>query len=192
MTKRWRARLIVYGFLAIALGGIAWWMLEGAKPPRQRDVIYAPTPPECVDKMLEMAGVTKDDVVYDLGCGDGRIVVAAAKNYGCKAIGWEIDPKLVEESRRNAEAAGVTNLVEIHEGNIFDVDLSGCTVLAVYLLPELNVRLIPQIEKMRPGSRVVSFLHSMPGVRPKQVEVFRDKKEIDRSIYLWTVPLQRE
>jgi SAM-dependent methyltransferase len=192
MSKRWRTRLIVYGLLAVAMAGGAWWLLEAARERPERDVIFAPTPPECVDKMLEMATVTKDDVVYDLGSGDGRIVIAAAKTYGCKAVGYEIDPKLVEESRRNAAAAGVSHLVEIHQRNIFDADLSDCTVLAIFLLPDVNVRLIPQMRQMKRGSRVVSFLQNMPGVRPQQTVNMRDKKGIDRTIYLWTIPLQME
>jgi predicted RNA methylase len=192
MSKRWRMRLVVYGLLAVIMGVGTWWLFENAWPRQGSDVVYVPTPPECVDKMLEMAAVTKDDVVYDLGSGDGRIVIAAARTYGCKAVGYEIDPKLVEESRRNAAAAGVSHLVEIHEGNIFDVDLSNCTVLAIFLLPDVNVRLIPQMRRMKPGSRVVSFLQNMPGVRPQQAVNMRDKKDVDRTIYLWTIPLQME
>ncbi len=199
MSKRWRARLIVYTLLAAGLAGGSWWVLERAWPSREpdasgvrRDVIFAPTPPEAIDKMIELASVTKDDVVYDLGCGDGRILTQIAKKCGCKAVGWEIDPKLVEKARSNAEAAGVAHLVEIHEGDLFKVDLRECTVLAIYLLPELNARLIPQIKKMRPGSRIVSYAFNMPGVRPKQVVRFKSHSGLDRTVYFWTTPLEME
>ena len=118
--------------------------------------------------MLELAGVTRDDVVYDLGCGDGRILVAAAKKAGCRAVGVEIKPDLVELARQNARDNGVEGLVEIRQGDLFDADFRDATVVALYLLPDLNVRLVPQFRKLRPGSRIVSFMFDIAGVPPKQ------------------------
>lgn len=192
MSKRWRIRLIAYSLLAAALGIGAWQLWRNASPRDEPDVIFTPTPPEAIDKMFELAAVTRDDVVYDLGCGDARILIEAAKRYGCRTVGWELRKEKVEESRRNAQAAGVGHLVHIHEGNIFDADLSECTVLCIYLLPTVNTKLIPQMEKMRPGSRIVSYKFDMPGTRPKKVAQFRNEMGIDRTVYLWTIPLERE
>ena len=123
------------------------------EPAHEPDVVFVPTPPEVVDKMLELAAVKKDDVVYDLGCGDGIIVVTAAKKHGCKAVGFDIDPERIKESRDSVKAGGVEKLVTIEEKDIFKVDLSPASVVTLYLLPELNVKLIPQLEKLKEGSR---------------------------------------
>ena len=156
---------------------------------RAPDVIYVPTPEPVVDRMLEIADVKEDDVVYDLGCGDGRIVITAAERYGVKAWGFDIDPVRVAEARANAKAAGVEHLVTIEQKDIFTLDLSPASVVTLYLLPELNVRLIPQLEKLKPGSRIVSHDFDMEGVRPRAHETLnlgaRDKHEI----YLWHTPL---
>ncbi len=120
-------------------------------------VPYVPTPQAVVDRMLELAQVKKGDVVYDLGSGDGRIVVTAAKKYGVKAIGFEIDPQRIKESHENIKKAGVEDLVEIRQQDIRTVDLSQASVLTMYLLPEVNLMIRPNIWKqMKPGSRIVS------------------------------------
>lgn len=178
------------------------------------DIIYVPTPQAVVDKMLEVAKVTKDDVVYDLGCGDGRIVVSAGKKYGARGIGFDLDPRRVEEANENVKGANVGSLVSIRQENVFSVDLSPATVVSLYLLPEINVKLIPQLEKMRPGSRIVSHDFDMEGVTPdghwtvtapefvnaegysawKGRAVPEDKKNYKQrkhDIYLWTVPLKK-
>jgi endoglucanase len=157
------------------------------------DVIYVPTPQEVVEKMLEMAQVTKDDLVYDLGCGDGRIVVTAAKKYGCRGVGYDIDPKRIEESLKNVDANGVGDLVTIEQKDIFTLDLSDANVITLYLLPSLNVKLIPQLEKLKPGSRIVSHDFDMRGVKPDQVVKMTPKDSYrEHTIYLWTVPLKKE
>lgn len=166
-------------------------------PDKQPDVIYVPTPQAVVDKMLEMAEVKRGDVVYDLGCGDGRIVVTAAKKYGVKAIGYDIDPQRVAEARENVRLAGVGHLVTIHQADIFTLDLREATVVTLYLLPELNVRLMPQLEKLRPGSRIVSHDFDMRGAKPVQVvrmsEVANaDLEGTDPTIYKWVVPWKSE
>ncbi len=164
------------------------------KPTRKPDVIYVPTPYEVVDKMLELAQVKKSDLVYDLGCGDGRIVVTAAKRYGCKAVGYDINPKRVKEALRNVDANDVGDLVRIEQEDIFTLDLSQANVITLYLLPSLNVKLIPQLEKLKPGSRIVSHDFDMRGVKPdKVVEVTSSDEDWDtHTIYLWTTPLKKE
>jgi SAM-dependent methyltransferase len=182
---------------------------------KREDIIYVPTPQLVVDKMLEVAKVTKDDVVYDLGCGDGRIVVAAAKRFGATGVGFDLDPARVKEARANVTAAGVDALTTIKWANVFSVDLEPASVVMLYLLPELNVRLIPQLEKLRKGSRIVSHDFDMKGVVPdahytitapefvnaegysayKGEKVPEDKKHYKQrkhDIFVWTVPLKKE
>ena len=113
--------------------------------------------------MVEMAQIKKGDVVYDLGCGDGRIVVTAAKKYGVKAIGFDIDPERVKDSNENVKKNKVENLVTIEEKDIFELDLRPASVVTLYLLPELNVKLMPQLAKLKPGSRIVSHDFAMDG-----------------------------
>lgn len=163
------------------------------KTPREPDVIYVPTPQPVVDKMLELAQVTKNDLVYDLGCGDGRIVVTAAKKYGCQAIGYDIARKRVKESLENVEKNNVGHLVRIEQKDIFTLDLSKANVVTLYLLPELNVKLIPQLEKLKPGSRIVSHDFNMRGVKPDKVVEVSTNEEYDEmhTIYLWTTPLKK-
>jgi hypothetical protein len=160
---------------------------------RTPDVIYVPTPQPVVDKMLEMAQVKKTDVVYDLGCGDGRIVVTAAKRYGTKAFGFDIDPERVKEARANVKAAKVEHLVTIEQKDIFTLDLSPANVVTLYLLPKLNVRLIPQLEKLKPGSRIVSHDFNMEGVKPlKHLTMTPAGSSDEHEIYLWKTPLVKE
>jgi len=164
------------------------------KTLREPDVIYVPTPPEVVDKMLDLAQVTKDDLVYDLGCGDGRIVVTAARRYGCKAVGYDIARKRIKESLANVEKNNVGHLVRIEQKDIFTLDLSRANVITLYLVPELNVKLIPQLEKLKPGSRIVSHDFDMKGVKPdKVIEVHSEEEDWDvHTVYLWTTPLKKE
>lgn len=164
--------------------------------------------------MLEVAKVTKDDVVYDLGCGDGRIVVSAAKKLGAKGVGFDLDPERVKDANENVKGANVGSLVSIKQENVFSVDLTPASVVTLYLLPEINVKLIPQLEKMRPGSRIVSHDFDMVGAVPdghwtvtapefvdaegysawKGAKVPEDKrnyKDRTHQIYLWTIPLKK-
>ena len=166
---------------------------EEAPAERTPDVVYVPTPQPVVDKMLEIVKVEPDDVVYDLGCGDGRIVVTAAKRYGVRAYGFDIDPARVAEARENVEKNGVAELVTIEQADIFSLDLSPADIVTLYLLPELNVRLIPQLEKLEPGSRVVSHDYDMQGVKPA-LTLSIQPKGTDRKhhIYLFNVPLEKE
>ena len=143
--------------------------------------------------MLELAAVKKGDVVYDLGCGDGRIVVTAAKKYGCKAVGFDIDPERVEASQQNVKKNRVEKLVTIEEKDIFKLDLRPASVVTLYLLPELNVKLIPQLEKLKPGTRIVSHNFDMKGVKPKEEVTVKSKEDgVEHTIYLWVTPLKKE
>jgi ribosomal protein L11 methylase PrmA len=142
-----------------------------------------PSPQFVVDKMIELAGVTKGDVVYDLGSGDGRIVIAAAKK-GAKAVGFEIDPDLVGESRANIQKAGVQESAEIRNQDILTVDLSPASVVTMYLLPDVNLKLRPNLlSQLKPGSRIVSHSFDMGDWKPDKVE-----RVEGRTIYFWTVP----
>jgi SAM-dependent methyltransferase len=163
---------------------------------RVPDIEYVPTPQNVVDKMLEVAKLTKGDVLYDLGCGDGRIVVTAAKKFGVKAMGFDLDPQRIKESNENAKKAGVENLVSFAQKDIFNVDLSPASVVTLYLLPELNVRLIPQLDKLKAGSRVVSHDFDMEGVHWEKwwTVIAKDHRTPDNRehyVYLWKTPLKK-
>jgi tRNA G37 N-methylase Trm5 len=163
------------------------------KKSREPDVIFVPTPQEVVDKMLEVAEVKKGDTVYDLGCGDGRIVVTAARKYGVKAVGFDIDPQRIKESKENVEKNKVGDLVDIRQEDIFTLDLAKANVITLYLLPSLNVKLMPQLEKMKPGSRIVSHNFDMRGAKPKKViKVTPKDSGVEHTVYLWVTPLEKE
>jgi hypothetical protein len=162
---------------------------ESSKTP---DVIYVPTPQPIVDRMLELAKLKKSDVVYDLGCGDGRIVVTAAKRYGVRAFGFDVDPARIAEARANVKANNVEDLVTIEQKDIFTLDLSPANVVTLYLLPELNVRLIPQLDALKPGSRIVSHDFDMEGVTPvKQLSMKPEAGAREHGVFLWTTPLKK-
>ena len=159
-----------------------------SEPKRSPDVIFVPTPQDAVEKMLELAEVKKGDVVYDLGCGDGRIVVTAAKKHGAKGIGIDIDPQRIAESKENVRTNGVEKLVTIKNADIFEETFSDATVITLYLLPSLNVKLIPQLEKLKPGTRIVSYQFNMDGVKPKETYTGNGRY----TIYKWVTPLEKE
>lgn len=150
----------------------------------QPDVIYVPTPYEVVEEMLSIARVRKGDVLYDLGSGDGRIPVTAAKNYGIRAVGIDIDPQRIKEANENARKNRVTKLVSFKQENLFTTDFREATVVTLYLLPDLNRKLMPRLlSELKPGTRIVSHQFDMGDWKPeKTVEVG------SRTIYLWTVP----
>ena len=129
---------------------------------RTPDVIFVPTPQEVVDAMLKLAKVTKNDVIYDLGSGDGRIPITAAKTYGARGVGIDIDPQRIKEAMENLKAAGVGDRVKFLNQDLFTTDISEATVVTLYLLPSLNVKLIPKLNKeLKPGTRVVSHAFDM-------------------------------
>ena len=147
---------------------------------------FVPTPQDVVNRMLELAGVTRDDVVYDLGCGDGRIVITAAQRYGAHGVGIDIDPQRIAESNANAERAGVTNLVRFIEQDAMEVDVSEATVVTLYLLSSSNMKLRPILtSQLRPGARIVSHAFSMGDWEADQVDRFTDERGNTRTLYLW-------
>jgi SAM-dependent methyltransferase len=149
---------------------------------------FVPTPQEVVDRMLELAQIGRGDVLYDLGSGDGRIVVSAAARYGVRAVGFEIDPNLVKESREAIRAAGLGHLAEIHEQDIRTVDFSPASVVTMYLYPGANLRLRSAIlRQLKPGSRVVSHDFGMGDWKPDRVERITDSMGLLRTIYLWRI-----
>jgi ubiquinone/menaquinone biosynthesis C-methylase UbiE len=155
---------------------------------RKPDVIYYPTPPETVDEMLRMAQIKKGDVLYDLGSGDGRIPIAAAKKFGIRAVGIEIDPKLVTEAEENARQANVVGLVRFRNEDMFRVDVSEATVVTLYLSEKLNVLLRPKLlRELRPGSRILSHDFRMGDWKAEQT-VRVPWGKLYRTVYLWTVP----
>jgi len=153
-------------------------------PTRPPDVRYEPSTYEIVDEMLQLANVTPDDIVYDLGCGDGRIVIAAAREYGATGVGVDIDPARVAESRQNAESAGVSDKVTIRHEDLFESDISDATVVMLYLWPSVNLKLRPKLlAELKPGTRVVSHSHDMGDWEPdEQIRVGGSR------IFLWTIP----
>ena len=157
---------------------------ETPAPSRAPDVIYVPTPQPVVEAMLEMAKVKKGDILYDLGSGDGRIPITAAKLYGVRATGIDIDPQRIAEARANAVKEGVTKLVTFREADLFQSDFRDASVVTLYLLPSLNEKLRPKLlAELKPGTRIVSHAFSMGDWAPEQT------REIDGStIYAWTIP----
>jgi len=148
-----------------------------------KDVVWVPTPDALVKAMLEAVKTTKDDLVYDLGAGDGKIPIAAARDYGAKAVGIEYNAEMADFARRNVKRAGVENLVNIITGDIFVEDFSKATVVTMYLLPQLNVKLRPMILKMKPGTRVTSHQFDMGDWQPDQHLYIES-----RDAYVWIVP----
>lgn len=152
------------------------------------DVPYVPTPDEVVARMLIMAGVNNKDFLYDLGSGDGRIVITAAKQYGARGIGYDLNPKRIEESNDNARKAGVTNKVRFIKQDLFEADLTGATVVTLYLLPDVNLKLRPKLLKdLRPGTRIVSHNYDMGDWKAEAYEEIT-VKGTKHYVYRWTVP----
>jgi len=176
--------------VAVAMVGACWVTAVSAQAPaqtqelRRPDVHYVPTPQAVVDAMLRMANVTANDVVYDLGCGDGRIPVTAAQRFGARGVGIDIDPVRINEANENAKNAGVTDKVKFLNQDLFESDFRDATVVTLYLLPSLNVKLMPKLKaELKPGTRIVSHAFDMgtewPPEKTEQVE--------GKNIYYWTI-----
>jgi ribosomal protein L11 methylase PrmA len=161
----------------------AWACLAPAQN-RAPDVIFVPTPQELVEDMLRLADVRKGDILYDLGSGDGRIPITAAKKYGIRAVGVDIDPARIAEAVENARKAGVSKLVEFRQQDLFESDFREATVVTLYLLPDLNLKLRPRLlAELKPGTRIVSHQFDMGDWKPHK------KLEVDgRIVYFWTIP----
>lgn len=179
-------QMLVLGFVAVLAASptAPAWAQSAAPATRRPDVIYVPTPEAVVDAMLQLAKVTKNDVIYDLGCGDGRIPVTAAKKFGARGVGIDIDPARIKEANENVQKNGVGDKVKILQADLFETDLSDATVVTLYLLPSLNQKLLPKLMKeLKPGTRVVSHAFEMGDWKPEQ------ELDVDgRKIYYWTIP----
>jgi precorrin-6B methylase 2 len=185
--------LVIFGLFQTACANEHAPSPDPAREVVEADVVYVPTPYDVVAKMLEVAGVGKNDVLYDLGCGDGRIVVTAAQRYGCRGIGFDVDPQRVKESKAAVGQHKLEQLVKIQQQDIFKVDLRPASVISLYLLPSMNVRLIPQLDAMRPGSRIVTHDFDIEGVKPDKVIRMTSKEDgVGHIIYLFTTPLRKE
>jgi predicted RNA methylase len=153
-------------------------------PLRTPDVIFVPTPQEVVDAMLKVAKVSQSDVVYDLGSGDGRIPITAAKTYGARGVGIDIDPQRIREANANAKTAGVTDKVKFLNQDLFTTDISEASVVTLYLLPSLNLKVLPKLMKeLKPGTRIVSHAFDMGDWKPEQTLNVNG-----RTVYYWTIP----
>ena len=195
MHSKWRAApVLAAALLASAFVVHSALAASASAPAKQqdytpsvgqegKDVIWVPTPQALVDRMLEIAGTKSTDYVVDLGSGDGRTVITAAKKFGARALGIEYNPDMVELAKRNAEKEGVSDKAQFMKADIFQTDFSKATVLTLYLLPSLNVKLRPTILNMRPGTRVVSHAFTMDDWQADQVESAEG-----RTAYMWIVP----
>lgn len=160
-------------------------------PKKTPDCVFVPTPHDIVEKMLDLAKIQRGDVVYDLGCGDGRIVVQAAKKRGCRGVGFEIVPELARQARENAKRNQVDHLVTIKEEDLFEADMSEATVLPIYLLPSMLKDLKPKLERLKPGTRIVSHDYRIAGVKPERVVTLTSKETgAEHILILYTLPFQ--
>ena len=182
-TRSTRRRAIHLALLTcFAAAGTGACLYPGAEVP------YVQTPTEVVTQMLRLAGVSRNDVVYDLGSGDGRLVITAARDFGARGVGIEIDPQLVAQSAESARRAGVGDRVTFRAGDLFDTDLSDATVVTLYLSPELNLRLRPKLlRELRPGARIVSHDFDMGDWPPSQTIRVASRDRLS-NVFLWIVP----
>ena len=180
-------RLVALFAVMGALCAVPLHAQEAPAAVRTPDVIFVPTPQEVVDAMLKLAKVTKNDVVYDLGSGDGRIPITAAKTYGARAVGIDIDPQRIREANENLKAAGVGDRVKFLQQDLFTSNISEATVVTLYLLPSLNLKLLPRLNsQLKPGTRVVSHSFDMGSAKPQETLNVNG-----RTVYFWTIPIQQ-
>jgi SAM-dependent methyltransferase len=185
------ARLAATLAVAVGLFGGQSPTAAGEQTPAKRPdaphlAPYVPTPQEVVDRMLQLAGVTKQDVVYDLGCGDGRIPITAAQAFGARGVGVDIDPQRIAEANANAKRAGVSHLVTFELRDALTTDVSQATVVTLYLLSASNLKLRPILTKqLKPGARIVSHAFAMGDWQADKVDTFTDAAKTTRTLYLW-------
>lgn len=183
-----RQRLLALPAVAVVCAALAVPLVAQYPAPAAQNSLapYVPTPQDVVDRMLSVANVTGADVVYDLGCGDGRIVVTAAKKFGARGVGVDIDPDRIKESQANAKAAGVEHLVTFKLQDAMTVDVSPATVVTLYLLSSSNEKLRPILTRqLKPGARIVSHAFSMGDWTPEKTDVFTDSGGTQRTLYRW-------
>jgi SAM-dependent methyltransferase len=182
----WRGWVLVLAVLLVDPAVAAAQVAARPGPVGPSLAPFVPTPQDVVERMLKLAGVTKRDVVYDLGCGDGRIVITAARKFGARAMGFDIDPQRIKESEENAKKAGVEPLVTFKLQDALTVNVSRATVVTLYLLSSSNARLRPILTKqLKPGARVVSHAFDMGDWEPAEIERFNDDMGIARTLFLW-------
>ena len=182
----------VNAHLMVAVLSVATVLAQNGAPRREPDVPYVPTTETAVQAMLKLGEVKKTDVVYDLGCGDGRIVIAAAKSYGARGVGIDINPVRIGEAKENAKKAGVEKLVRFEENDLFEAKIGEATVVTLFLLPNINLKLRPKLlADLKPGTRVVSNTFDMGDWKPEKEFIVPDT-EVDtylsHRLYLWIVP----
>ena len=183
----------LFSHLVVALLSVTLLAAQSPKPKREPDVPYVPTTEAAVQEMLKLAGVKKSDIVYDLGCGDGRIVIAAAKTFGARGVGIDINPVRISEAKENAKAAGVENLVRFEENDLFQADIREATVVTLFLLSQINLKLRPKLlQDLKPGTRIVSNTFDMGDWKPeKEATVGGDDagyEPLSHRLYLWIIP----
>ncbi len=186
--RQWTLLLLVFGLLLFHVSdpGTFRARASGSAASQESLAPYVPTPQDVVDRMLVLAGVTAKDIVYDAGCGDGRIVITAAKKYGAHGVGVDIDPQRIAESKANAKKEGVEHLVTFLQQDLLTVDFSKATVVTLYLMPEANMKLRPILTRqLKPGSRIVSHTFDMDDWEPLKVDTFTDAGGRSRTLYLW-------
>jgi len=185
----------VYSLVAAAVLSVTV-AAQTPQPRRAPDVPFVPTTEEAVQAMLKLADVKKTDVVYDLGCGDGRIVIAAAKTYGAHAVGIDINPVRIGEAKENAKKAGVENLVRFEENDLFEADIRPATVVTLFLLPNVNLKLRPKLlQDLKPGTRIVSNTFDMGDWKAEKEVTVGDNDEqtyLSHRLFLWIVPAHSE
>jgi precorrin-6B methylase 2 len=179
--------------IAVALLSVTAVAAQDAKPRREPDVPFVPTTEQAVLAMLKLGEVKKTDILYDLGCGDGRIVIAAAKNFGAHAVGIDINPVRINEAKENAKKAGVENLVRFEENDLFQADIHEATVVTLFLLPNINLKLRPKLlADLKPGTRVVSNTFDMGDWKADKESTVGDSNEEDsylsHKFFLWLIP----
>src|SRR4026209_1493601 len=187
MRRHMRLRTLVL-FFAVIAASAAPSAAEQATPAQLRspDVIFVPPAREVVDAMLKLAKVGANDVVYDLGSGDGRIPITAARTYGARGVGIDIDPQRIKEATENLKAANVGDKVRFLNQDLFTTNISEATVVTLYLLPSLNLKVLPKLNaELKPGTRIVSHAFDMGDIKPQQTQNVNG-----RTIYLWTVPIK--
>ena len=182
------ARTLAWIALLLGCAGVTLHAQDGTRAPRAPDVRYEPSETDVVLTMVRMAGVKAGDVVFDLGCGDGRIVIAAVRHAQARGVCVDIDPQRIAESRENARLAGVADRIEFRTQDLFETDISGATVVMLFLWPEVNLKLRPKLLRdLKPGSRIVSHWHDMGDWKPQEI-VTMTASSRERKIYLWTIP----
>jgi cyclopropane fatty-acyl-phospholipid synthase-like methyltransferase len=184
MARRFRKVALLLALIAAMVAPSS--AQQAAAPLRSPDVIFVPTPQEVVDAMLKLAKVSGGDVVYDLGSGDGRIPITAARTYGARGVGIDIDPQRIREATENLKTSGQGDKVRFLNQDLFTTNISEATVVTLYLLPSLNLKLIPKLNaELKPGTRIVSHAFDMGDAKPQQTQNVNG-----RTIYLWTTPIR--